>query len=148
MKKLALVLCVCMLVMLCGCHRAEPISTTPPGRVVVQIRVLYQNGNLQTYREYSSTEKMRAILNYLRWIDPYGTPKEDPEAVEGSLFRIEMVFSDDSRKVYLQKADRYMLVEGHGWKYIDPQNAMTLGTMLGKMKATDSSSKLGSSAKK
>ena len=138
MKKLALVLCMGMLLMLCGCHSAEPTGTLPPGRVVVQIRVLYQNGQLQTYREYSSTEKMRAILNYLRWIDPYGTPKEDPETVEGSLFRIEMVFSDDSRKVYLQKADRYMLVEGHDWKYIDPKNAMTLGTMLGKMESDGS----------
>ena len=121
--------------LLCGCHPSEPAGTEAPGRVVVQIRVAYENGGLKTYREYSSTEKMRAILNYLRWIDPYGTPKEDPDAVEGSLFRIEMVFSDDSRKVYLQKADRYMLVEGQNWKYIDPQNAMTLGDMLGKMES-------------
>ena len=133
MKKLALVLCIGMLLMLCGCHSAEPTGTLPPGRVVVQIRVLYQNGHLQTYREYSSTEKMRAILHYLRWIDPYGTPEEDPEAAEGSLYKIIVRCANGTEKVYLQKADRFMRIGGGQWLKINPNNALTLSKMIGEM---------------
>ena len=88
---------------------------------------------MESVRHYTSATKMRAILNYLRWIDPYGTPSEDPEIMEGSLFQIVMRFSDGSEKIYRQKADRYMQIGSSGWLRIDPQKALTLSQMLGQM---------------
>ena len=108
-------------------------TTQSAGRVVTDITITCQNGPMQSNRHYTSTTKMRAILNYLRWIDPYGTPTEDPETMEGSLFQIVMRFSDGSEKVYKQKADRYMQIGSSDWLRIDPQKAMTLSQMVGQM---------------
>ena len=116
----------------CSAHQDPAQSVS---RVVTDITVTCSNGPIQVQRHYTSSEKMRAILNYLRWIDPYGIPTEDPEQSEGSLFQIVMTFSDGSEKVYLQKADRYMQIDGEDWMTIDPQKALTLGQMLGEMKS-------------
>ena len=103
------------------------------GRVVTDITVTCQNGPIRINRHYTAAEKVRAILNYLRWIDPYGNPSEDPDALEGNLFQIIMRFSDGSEKIYLQKADRYMRIDGQNWQTIDPQKALTLSQIVGQM---------------
>ncbi len=69
---------------------------------------------------------MRAVLNYLRWIDPYGLPQEDPETAEGSSFRIILSYSDGREKQILQKADRYLWEEGKNWRAIDPEEGAAL----------------------
>ena len=95
--------------------------------------ITYENGPIHIQREYSHTEKMRAILHYLRWIDPYGTPEEDPEAAEGSLYKIIVRCANGTEKVYLQKADRFMRIGGGQWLKINPNNALTLSKMIGEM---------------
>ena len=80
---------------------------------------------------------MRAILNYLRWIDPYGKPEEDPEKVSGSDFQIVVTYSDGCQKTYIQKADRFLLEDGYGWRRIDPARAVTLSQILGKMQSDE-----------
>lgn len=125
--------CIALVISLfCGCsHRKEPIRPT----VVTGITVTYENGPISARRYYSTSAKMRAILNYLRWIDPYGAPEVDPENVSGSNFSIVLSYSDGREKLYRQKADSYLLEEGHPWRKIDPDRAMTLGKMLGEMES-------------
>lgn len=137
MKKSFFLICLLTVLsaFLWGCSRRN--APQNPGHVVTRIGVTCQNGPVQTQRSYTSSVKMRAILNYLRWIDPYGVPQEDPEQVDGTLFRIVMVFSDGSEKVYLQKADRYMQIDGAPWKTVDPQKALTLSQILGQMKSDE-----------
>ena len=128
---------ICILILtlffLSGCRSEDPAQSV--SRVVTDITVTCDNGSIQTQRYYTSSVKMRAILNYLRWIDPYGIPAEDPERIGGSLFRIVMKFSDGSQKVYLQKADRYMQIDGKDWMTIDAEKALTLSKMLGEMES-------------
>lgn len=118
----------------CAGGQGADASTVQP-RVVTGITVTYENGPISARRYYTTSAKMRAVLNYLRWIDPYGVPQEDPSTVSGSSFRIILSYSDGREKLYLQKADRYLMEEGQSWKQIDPDKAMTLGQILGEMES-------------
>ena len=76
---------------------------------------------------------MSQVLAYLRQIDPYGKPEEDPVLADGSLFQISLTYSDGSKKVYEQKADRYLRLDDGPWETIDPSKAEALGQLLGTL---------------
>lgn len=132
-KVICLFLLVCMGACLFGCGGGEALSSMPECRVVEGIRVYFESGGVQFERVYLAPEKMRPILNYLRVIDPYGTPEEDPETAAGSSFRIELHYSDGCYKTYLQKGDRFMKTGDGAWKRIDPKRARELSRILGQM---------------
>ncbi len=137
MKKSAFFICLlgAILSLLVGCSNRSDDPTEAACRVVTGISITYDNGPIHIEREYSHTEKLRAILHYLRWIDPYGTPEENPESVEGSLFRIVVRCDNGTEKIYLQKADRYMRIGDGQWLNINPNNALTLSKMIGAMES-------------
>lgn len=128
----ALFLAVCLLILpLAGC--TPPLPEPTAYRVVSQIHVQYQNGSLHQRWHLHSDEKMEAVLTYLRLLDPYGTPKEDPETAPGSDIYIALVYSDGTQKLYHQRAERYLQV-GHGpWKCIDTDAALQLRALLGML---------------
>ena len=115
----------------CGCT-LQPTADAP--NMVVKITVAYDQG----YYQYDTSPKIRAILNYLRWIDPYGQPGKDPETIPGGLYRITLHLSDGSQSVYLQKADQYMKIDEQPWQTIDTKKALTLGKLLAEMESDDS----------
>ena len=121
--------------LLSGCGRYNPADTQPQCRVVTGISVIFNNGPIHAEKYYTSSNKMRAVLNYLRWIDPYGPPEEDPETVTGSSFRITLEYSDGCQKDYVQKADRFMQEDDGSWKKIDPKKALTLSQIIGLMES-------------
>lgn len=118
-----------------GCMHFVVKPAEAPVRVVTQIHVTCDNGSICSERHYSDAEKMKHVLNYLRLIDPYGRPAVDPEIIQGSSFYIELGYSDGSKKVYRQKANRYMQVDGGEWKTINPNRAEDLSILLGQMES-------------
>ena len=114
-----------------GCSVAEPSNSGTAGRVVVKITVSFENGPLKAYREYTAADKMQYVLNYLRYIDPYGTPKENPETATGNEYRIALVYPNGQEKIYRQKSDRFMQMHDGTWKEINPQKAQKLAEILG-----------------
>lgn len=118
--------------LLSGC-RQEKAPARPT--VVTGITITYENGPITAKRHYTSSAKIRAILNYLRWIDPYGAPDIDPEKAGGSIFSIVLSYSDGKESLCMQKADNYFWEEGHSWRKINPDKAMTLGKMMGQMES-------------
>lgn len=120
--------------LLTGCSR-QPSPQPTQSKIVTGITVSWEENGTDARRYYTTSEKMRAVLNYLRWIDPYGTPQEDPEAVSGCRYRIILSYSDGREKQYLQKANRYLWEEGKSWRRIDPENAATLGKILSEMQS-------------
>lgn len=135
-KGLCLIFVIVLLCSLVGGCMHFVIRTEPaPVRVVTYIDITYENGTIQTQRHYEDAGKMKQVLNYLRLIDPYGRPAVDPEIVGGSHFHIELAYSDGSSKVYRQKADRYMQIDGGDWKTIDPTRAEELSLLLGQMES-------------
>ena len=127
-----LALILALLLAGCGCT-LRPTATAPV--TVVKITVRYDGTTPHTQRQYVSSEKIRAILNYLRWIDPYGKPGKDPETIPGGLYRITLHLSDGSQSVYLQKADQYMKIDEQPWQTIDTKKALTLGKLLAEMES-------------
>ena len=133
MKK-TIVICLLLGLLCTGCGNRMPVTTLPTHRVVTGIDITFQNGPLYARRIYTSAEKMSAILHYLRFIDPYGTPQEIPEQVKGSEFHILLTYSDGSEKLYRQRADRYLMKDGN-WKCIDPKKAQELSRILSQMES-------------
>ena len=125
-----------MALLLWGCS-AHPSgeSSDPQCRIVTKVTVTYEDSSTTAHMLYTNAQKMQSILNYLRLIDPYGTPQENPDYVEGSTFRIVLSYSDGCEKSYLQKADQFMKVDGGQWKRIDPERAAELGPLLGRMES-------------
>ena len=121
------------LVFLMGCSDAAPAPSKPS--VVTGVTVSYENGSVTAQRYYTSDCKIRSVLNYLRWIDPYGVPEENPELSSGSSFHIVLSYSDGREKLYRQKSDRYFLEEGKPWQNIDPNKAISLSQMLGELES-------------
>lgn len=102
-------------------------------RVAEQINIVYTNGKIQTKKTFYKEENIRQILDYLRYIDPYGRPKEDPEQAQGRDYVITVIYSDGSQQQYHQRADRFLRVDQGPWKRIDPQKALYLSGILGMM---------------
>ena len=61
-----------LLFLLAGCCRIFLSPDTVPYRVVTQVQIRYQNGTVQSQRQFFREENIRNILAYLRYIDPYG----------------------------------------------------------------------------
>lgn len=121
------------LLLLSGCHRQSlPDASQPIYRAVTSVTVSYKNGPIRAQRRYTSDEKMKRVMNYLRMIDPYGMPEEDPEKAGGSDIHIVLSFSDGFQKTYRQIGDRFMMEDGGKWQKIDPKKAKELGEILGQ----------------
>ena len=127
-------LCIFILPLtLVGCCRIYWQEEAKPYRVITQVRIVYENENLQTRRDFYDEENIRHILDYLRYVDPYGIPKEDPESVQGRIYYITLIYSDGSERLYEQRADQYLRIDGGNWKRIDPQRALYLGGLFSMM---------------
>ena len=102
-------------------------------RVVQEIYITYRNGFGAVEHRYAGQEEMQQILNYLRWVDPYGTPAEDPMTQQGEEFLIRLYYSDGTTKNYHQRCDRYLRVGEGPWKRIVPERGQELKKLLGNL---------------
>ncbi len=127
-----LLLCI-FLIPLGGCSRHFSSDSASALRVVTEINITYEDGPLHCRRHYHNDEKMSQVLHYLRQIGPYGSPKEDPLTADGSLFQIALTYSDGSVRVYEQKGNRFLRLDGGPWENIDPQKAEALSLLLGTL---------------
>lgn len=133
-KMTVIYLSMILLLITAGCnHMMQRPSETEAYRVVTQIDVLYQKDRIVSDGSFFDPEKMQKILYYLRSVSPYGTPTEDPEQASGSNFYITLRYSDNTQKVYQQRDNRFMRIDGGPWKRIDPKRAMMLIQILETM---------------
>ena len=128
----AIVLLLCVTT---GCNRPSEDSGLSNFRVVTSVSVYYDNGPISTQRHYTTDSKMQQILDYLRLINPYGAPEEDPETATGSDFYIVLSYSDGYQKFYRQKGDRFLQNSDGDWKKIDPSKAEDLSKIVGKLES-------------
>ncbi len=123
-------------VLFSGCRQQTPPPVSPTiYRAVTSVSVTYENGPIRAQRRYTSDQKMKRIMTYLRLIDPYGDPEEDPETAGGSEIRILLSYTDGSEKTYRQIGNRYLMEDGGVWQKIDPAKAEELGQILGQMES-------------
>ena len=118
-----------------GCNRHSEDSGLSNFRVVTAVTVYYDDGPINTQRHYTTDSKMQQILDYLRLVNPYGAPEEDPESAAGSNFYIVISYSDGLQKYYRQKGDRFLQGTDGLWKKIDPEKAEELSKIVGQLES-------------
>lgn len=126
-----------LFLILTGCCRILRHNDRAPYRVVTQVHIVYRNDALESSRDLYQEDAIRHILDYLRYIDPYGIPKEDPELVEGRNFNITLIYSNGAKRLYEQRADQYLRIDGGDWQRIDPNKALYLSGLLAMMASDD-----------
>ncbi len=134
-KTAAVLIAAILLLPFAGCTRQSAGSGSGNFRVVTSITVFYENGPLNALRHYTTDGKMRQILDYLRLIQPYGNPKEDPESTAGSDFHIVLSYSDGQQQIYRQKSDRFLQGSDGRWQNIDPSKATDLSKIVGQLES-------------
>ena len=122
------ILILSVFLLLSGCSRKESQTSFP---LVTEITVHYENGPIHGQLHYSEDDKMQLILTYLRLLNPYGQPPEDPETTDGTLFQITLTHADGGVTTYQQKADRYLKSGEEPWLCIPSQKAVELSLLLG-----------------
>ena len=112
---------------LCGCAQAE---ATPLCRVVTAVDISCQQEDVLISRHYTSMKKMESVLLYLRLLEPRPNPPVDPNQLDSDIYRITVFLSDGKKKIYRQKAHRYLSVGNQPWKTIDPAQATGLYQLM------------------
>lgn len=128
MKQVLTMLLLCVM-LLCGCYSRQ---TKPVYRAVTEVDVYTEYKNTLIQRHYSTPEKIRPVLLYLRLLKSYGTPVNSSD-VGDEIYYIRISLSDGKRHYYRQASHRY-LSKGNGpWKSIDPDKASKLYEILRKL---------------
>ncbi len=121
---LMLCLCVCGI---SGCSRKAPRQLC---RVVTQVDIFCQKGELPIHRCYTDPDKMQSVLLYVRLLKPRGTPEVNPLSLNKEVYQITLHLSDGSKHIYQQTGHRYFQNYQGMWKKILPQSAAGLYALM------------------
>lgn len=113
-----------------GCTDRTPEASP---LLVSQVHVLARHQGDTAVFQYTHPKKMETILYYLRTLEDQGLAKTDPERIMGDSYRIYLTFSDGSRRVYYQQADRFLSKNAHPWHRINSTKASLLYPLLKSM---------------
>ena len=126
-KKISLFIMLCLaLAVMCGCQKVK----RPLCRVVTQVDIACDHDGLPIRRHYTETEKMEAVLLYLRLLRPSGAPITDPDTIEADMYEITVSLSDGQQRIYRQKDHRYFRDALNGWQNIAPERAAGLYSLM------------------
>jgi hypothetical protein len=112
----------------CGCHKQDPQAV-----VVERVEVTSQHGAETLERTYTKSVKMKAILNYLRWLRPQFGADCDPEQIPGDEYIITVTLSDGEQEIYQQKTNGYLRKNEGRWENIDPEKGIMLYEIISQM---------------
>ncbi|HIT33361.1 MAG TPA: hypothetical protein IAC31_01860 [Candidatus Faecousia intestinigallinarum] len=101
---------------------------TPPQRFVTQVDIT----SAELHRQYTSPEKMDAVLNYLRQAPIYPLP-QGAAVPSGQEVDFLLTLSDGSQRRYRQQGGFYLRRETDGWKKLDEQRADMMARLLRKL---------------
>lgn len=112
----------------CGCQKTQTLIT-----VVEKVEVVgsYQGETL--LRTYTKSQKVTAMLNYLRWLRPQYKADCDPEVIPGDEYTITVTLSDGEQEVYRQKTNGYLQKDDGRWENIDPEKGVMLYEIISQM---------------
>lgn len=128
MKKRLLFVLVAAALLFGGCHRSKNIGVQR--NVVTRIVIECEYQGYQFRRQYTSPEKMRQVLLYIRSVRSPFTVEPGEDALMGSSIRITTVSADETTKTYHQINDRYFREGLSGWEKIDPEKAAKLWDVI------------------
>ncbi len=73
---------------------------------------------------------MQRVLLHIRSLGPLFSPDVDPEPLAAHTICITLTCADGSRKIYLQKAERYFRSGDAAWQQISPEKGSSLLQVL------------------
>lgn len=113
-----------------GCTYYAPPGENHPVRVVTCIDVVTtQDGELLEFR-YTESEKMEAVLSYLRSLEPDQFTPITADTFRTDTYEIRLTLSDGSQTVYHQIYDEYLQEDQGPWRSIDTAQGGTLLQLL------------------
>ena len=121
MKKLTVIL---LLLLLTGCK--APVAQQNSPRLVTRVRIQTDDFT----REYTDTDKITAILDYLRFLPKYSPSVLNPEWVETGGISIELTYLTGKTRTYVQKGVYYLSQDKEPFRPIDPESASVLIKLL------------------
>lgn len=131
------ILLLLLMYLLSGCTYYAPPGQSHSSRVVTSIDVTAsENGQLLHYR-YTEQQKMGAILNYLRQLDPDVLKPITPDTFRTDAYEIRIQFSDGSQTVYHQIYDQYLKKDNGQWHRIDRIQGSMLQPLLTSLPSDD-----------
>lgn len=131
MKRILFLMLFGMTLLWGGCCRNVPQkgNELKPGRLVEQVVVRCGSKADCGEERITDPEKIRQILDLLRQLKLQGTTDTVP-AVDPEQIRIELRFSDGSRRSYVQSLDRFLQLADGTWNRIDPEQGRELRRAL------------------
>ena len=131
MKRVLFLMLFGMTLLWGGCCRNVPQkgNELKPGRLVEQVVVRCGSKADCGEERITDPEKIRQILDLLRQLKLQGTTDTVP-AVDPEQIRIELRFSDGSRRSYVQSLDRFLQLADGTWNRIDPEQGRELRKAL------------------
>lgn len=105
----------------CGKNHSKPDTY----RAVTEIDIVTHHQKGLVHRHYTTPDKMRPVLLYLRLVRPYGKPIKIPEET-GDVFLISVGLSDGQKHYYRQAQHQYFSIGAGDWRQIDPAAAIKL----------------------
>ena len=131
MKRILFLMLFGMTLLWGGCCRNVPQkgNELKPGRLVEQVVVRCGSKADCGEERITDPEKIRQILDLLRQLKLQGTTDTVP-AVDPEQIRIELRFSDGSRRSYVQSLDRFLQLADGTWNRIDPEQGRELRRMI------------------
>ena len=121
MKKLIVIL---LLLLLTGCKAPVTQPNTP--RLVTRVRIQTEDFT----REYTDTEKITAVLDYLRFLPKYSPSVLNPDWVKSRGISIELTYLTGKNRTYVQKGVFYLSQDKEPFRPIDPDSARALIRLL------------------
>lgn len=126
-KKKCIFLITCLWALaLFGCRSTPRVQC----RYVTAVDITCDHGDAPIRRHYTDTEKMEAVLIYLRLLQPGGAPAKDPDAVDADVYEITVSLSDGHHRVYQQKDHRFFRNLTGGWQTVSPGHCHGLYTLM------------------
>ncbi len=119
---------VCVALCLIGCGRKNKPNVQH--NVVTEITITCQADGELIQRRYTTPDKMRAVLLYIRSVRASFDAPEEPDASEGYRVQITTVSADKTVKHYYQQGQKYFQIGEERWKIIDPEKGANLWMII------------------
>ena len=129
MKKWKILL-LSFILLFAGCSRQEDANQRPAPRIVTQIEISRSADGGESVYNYTDSEKIRAILLYLRLLTPQGKPDIDPERAQGPHYEITLYYGHNASKIYRQRGNKYLSIDAKPWDMVEPDQGKYIEAIL------------------
>ena len=105
-------------------------SGPPQIRVVTAIHIETTAEEFPESQTVTDPEMLKALMYYLRKLDPYTTTGIDPDSFRADSALLTVEYSDGNATQYTQLYTDYLKTDNGPWKKIDPEDGVGLWGIL------------------